>query len=112
MGKRPGANAAIARAPSLHKTIFLSLVAAVIGARALTSGSPLFAIGASLVEVLLALAIGRVALWFGDKFYLFVRNAARPDSARKEIERTIWQTHTLSLVVGLPLAYFLRSLSP
>ena len=59
-------------------------------------------IGMSFIEIPIALVFGRITLWFGDKLLLFARNIRNPESPKRDYERTIWQTLSLSLAIGLP----------
>ena len=83
--------------------LFLGLVGALIGARAIASGSLAIAIGAGVIEIPATLVLGRITLWFTDKLLLFARNVANPESPKRQFERTTWQTLSLSLAIGFPL---------
>ncbi len=86
-----------------QRLLFLGLVVAVLGARAIASGSLGVAIGSGVIEIPAAIALGRITLWFADKLLLFARNIANPESPKSDFERTIWQTLSLSLALGFPL---------
>ena len=91
--------------------VFFGLVIAVLGARTLwwvsgrveITSSILRTIGGGALEILAAIVVGRIALWFAEKLALFTRNVLNPDTAKSEFQRTIWQTLSLSLVIGWPL---------
>ncbi len=86
-----------------QQLLFLDLVVALLTARAIASGSLGVAIGSGVIEIPTAIVLGRIALWFADKLLLFVRNITNPESPKSDFERTIWQTLSLSLVIGFPL---------
>jgi hypothetical protein len=90
--------------------LFIGLVVALVGARALEHGSLAVAIGGSIGEIPLSIILGRVLIWFSDKLLLFARNMANPDSPKSEFQRTIWLTLSLSLALGFPFWLLLGSL--
>ena len=88
---------------NVQRLTFLGLVLAVLGTRTLASGSLAIAIGGAVIEIPTAIVLGRIALWFAEKFVLFARNIANPESPKDVFARTIWQTLSLSLAIGFPL---------
>jgi hypothetical protein len=90
-------------ATGIQKSVFVLLVAAAVAGRWISAGNLWRALGSSLVEIPVAIAAGRIALWFVDKLLLFVANARHPESTRSAFNRTLWQTLCISLVAGLPL---------
>ena len=86
-----------------QRLLFLGLVVALLGARTLASGSLSVAIGMGFIEIPAALVFGRITLWFADRLLLFARNIRNRESPKRDYERTIWQTLSLSLAIGLPL---------
>ena len=86
-----------------QRLLFLGLVVALFGVRAIPSGSLGVAVGSGVIEIPASIVLGRIALWFADKLLLFARNIANPESPKSDFERTIWQTLSLSLALGFPL---------
>ena len=58
--------------------MFFGLVVALLGGRAIEWKSLSAAIGAGVIEIPASIAIGRIAIWFVEKLFLFARNVAAP----------------------------------
>jgi len=89
------------------KIIFITSVTCFMSTLALTTKDLAGTGLAFIFWVPLSIFVGRLALWFVDKFYLFYTNFKNPDNIRKKINRDIWEVLMHSFLIGIPLFYFL-----
>lgn len=91
--------------------IFWALVAVLFIGRTIQFGSVYRALGYSILEIPLSIILGRVILWFFDKLFIFLTKIVNPDNQSKKIERTLWTTLSLSLVIGFLLWLLLSNIN-
>lgn len=88
---------------NVQPVTFFALLIALVAGRAVAAGSVGVAFGSAVIEIPGALVLGRIALWLGEKLALFIRNVTNPETPKRGFSRSIWQTLSLSLVLGFPL---------
>ncbi len=91
----------------VHAAMFATLCVVVLAARAAESGSLAFAVGRGSVEIPGTVVFGRLFLWLLDRVALFTYNLLRPETPKNRFQRNVWQTLSLSLLVGFPVVALL-----
>ncbi len=70
------------------------------------------ALGGLPIHLFVLIIVGRFVLWLAEQSYFFSRNIIQPDNPKRTFDRTIWETMSISILVGIPIYAWLQSITP